>query len=215
MSWESVLARLLAAYLLGSLSGSLILGRLRGIDVRKLGSGNAGGTNAFRTQGWRFALAVVLIDVGKAMLAVWWAQRGVTDEGVALRIGIAAGAAAVLGHVWPIFFGFKGGKGAATLIGVLAMLWPLVLLPLVLVWLLVMLCTGYVGLATMLAGVAMTPVVLLVDLGGERWLWLAVAVAIAAFLIFTHRANIQRMREGSENRFEGIRVIGRWFERRR
>jgi acyl phosphate:glycerol-3-phosphate acyltransferase len=95
------------------------------------------------------------------------------------------------------------------------MLWPLVLLPLVLVWLLVMLCTGYVGLATMLAGVAMTPVVLLVDLGGERWLWLAVAVAIAAFLIFTHRANIQRMREGSENRFEGIRVIGRWFERRR
>jgi acyl phosphate:glycerol-3-phosphate acyltransferase len=215
MSWEAVLARLLAAYLLGSLSGSLILGRLRGVDVRKLGSGNAGGTNAFRTQGWRFALVVVLIDVGKAMLAVWWAQRGVMDEGVALRIGVAAGAAAVLGHVWPIFFGFKGGKGAATLIGALAMLWPLVLLPLVLVWLLVMLCTGYVGFATMLAGVAMIPVVLLADPGGERLLWLVVALAIAGFLIFTHRANIQRMRAGSENRFEGIRVIGRWFERRR
>lgn len=215
MSWETILLRLLGAYLLGSLSGSLILGRLRGVDVRTLGSGNAGGTNAFRTQGWRFALAVILIDVGKSMLAVWWAQHGAMDEGSALRIGIAAAAAAVLGHVWPVFFGFKGGKGAATLIGALAVLWPLVLVPMLLVWLLVMLCTGWVGLATMFAGVAMIPIVLVADLGSERMLWLEVAVAIATFLVFTHRANIQRMRNGTENRFERIRIVGRWFERRR
>jgi acyl phosphate:glycerol-3-phosphate acyltransferase len=215
MSWETLLPTLLVAYLLGSLSGSLLLGRLRGIDVRKLGSGNAGGTNAFRTQGWRFALGVVLIDVAKGVLAVWWAEHGVIDEGIALRMGIAAGAAAVLGHVWPVFFGFKGGKGAATLIGALGMLWPTVLLPLIVVWLVVMMLTGYVGLATMLAGVAMIPIVFIADLGDQRMLWLGVAFAIAAFLIFTHRANIARMRAGNENRFERIRVIGRWLERRR
>ncbi len=215
MSGETLLPTLLVAYLLGSLSGSLILGRLRGIDVRKLGSGNAGGTNAFRTQGWRFALGVVLIDVAKAVIAVWWAEHGVMNESVALRLGMAAGAAAVLGHVWPIFFGFKGGKGAATLIGALGMLWPMVLLPLVVVWLLVMMLTGYVGLATMLAGAVMIPMVFIADLGDERMLWLGAACAIAAFLIFTHRANIARMRTGNENRFERIRVIGRWLERRR
>ena len=133
MSWIDVLSKLMFAYLLGSLSGSLIFGRLRGIDVRKLGSGNAGGANAFRTQGWRFALGAVLMDVGKGMLAVWIAQRGVAHPELVLRIGMGAAAAVVLGHVWPLFFGFKGGKGAATLIGALGILWPLALLPLVLV----------------------------------------------------------------------------------
>lgn len=210
-----VLVKLLIAYLLGSLSGSLLLGRLRGVDVRKLGSGNAGGTNAFRTQGWRFALAVVVIDVGKAMLAVWWARRGVVDQDAALRVGLAAGAAAVLGHVWPIFFRFKGGKGAATLIGVLLMLWPLILLPALLVWLLTMMMTGYVGLSTMLGGLVLMPVALWLAPVEQRLLWLFAAALIATFLIFTHRSNIFRMRVGSEHRFERIRVLGRWWEARR
>ncbi len=215
MSWTEVLLKLISAYLLGSLSGSLILGRLRGVDVRQLGSGNAGGTNAFRTQGWRFALAVVLVDVGKGLLAVWVAQRGVAEPGLALRIGLAVSAAVVLGHVWPVFFGFKGGKGAATLIGALGMLWPLVLLPLLVVWLLSMMLTGFVGLSTMLGGIALIPVVWWTAPDADRMLWLGAAVSIALFLAFTHRSNIQRMRDGSENRFERIRIIGRWLERAR
>ncbi len=215
MSWTEVLLKLISAYLLGSLSGSLILGRLRGVDVRQLGSGNAGGTNAFRAQGWRFALAVVLVDVGKGLLAVWLAQGGVAEPALALRIGLAASAAVVLGHVWPVFFGFKGGKGAATLIGALGMLWPLVLLPLLVVWLLTMMLTGFVGLSTMLGAIALIPLVWWIAPDADRMLWLGTAVSIALFLVFTHRSNIQRMRNGSENRFERIRVIGRWLERGR
>src|SRR5688572_18436357 len=100
-----VLASLLlvAAYLLGSLSGSLLLGRLRGVDIREHGSGNAGGTNALRTLGWRFALGTVLIDIGKGVAAVWLAMA----FGPALPwLPYAAGFAAVLGHVWPVFHGF-------------------------------------------------------------------------------------------------------------
>ena len=87
---------LLGAYLLGSLSGSLLLGRLRGVDIRRHGSGNAGGTNAFRTQGWRFALGVVIVDIGKGALAAWLALR------FAPTWAYAAAALAVVGHVWPL-----------------------------------------------------------------------------------------------------------------
>jgi acyl phosphate:glycerol-3-phosphate acyltransferase len=212
MSWADVLLKIVLAYLLGSLSGSLLLGRLRGIDVRRLGSGNAGGTNAFRTQGWRFALGVVLIDVGKAVLVVWIAQRGVADAALALRLGMAGGAACVLGHVWPIFFGFKGGKGAATLIGAMMMLWMSALPPLLLVWILSMMITGYVGLSTMLAGIALLPWAWWMAPADERTLWLGAAACIAMFLVYTHRSNLLRMRTGNEYRFERIRLIGRWLD---
>ena len=210
-----VVLKIVIAYLLGSLSGSLLVGRLRGVDVRKLGSGNAGGTNALRTQGWRFALAVVLIDIGKGALAVWIAQRGVAAPLSQLQIGLLAAAAAVCGHVWPLFFGFRGGKGAATLVGGLLLLWPFVLLPLIGVWLLVVVCSGYVGLATMLAGLALIPTAALWALPPERMTWLLASVLIAVFLIFTHRENVQRLLQRREHRFERVRVIGRWLERHR
>jgi glycerol-3-phosphate acyltransferase PlsY len=104
-------ARIVLGYLLGSVSGSLLLGRLRGIDIRTQGSGNAGGTNAFRTQGPWFALGVALIDVGKSALAAWTGGYGIADGGHALRIALLAGAAAAAGHVWPLYYGFHGGKG--------------------------------------------------------------------------------------------------------
>ena len=136
---------LLLAYLLGSLSGSLMLGRLRGVDVRTLGSGNAGGTNAFRTQGARFALGVAVIDLGKGALAAW----------LALRFASAWAWPAVLlvmaGHVWPLWHGFRGGKGAAAAVGALLVLWPLAVGLMLVLWLLVLITTGYVGLATVLA----------------------------------------------------------------
>ncbi|HLS84383.1 MAG TPA: glycerol-3-phosphate 1-O-acyltransferase PlsY [Arenimonas sp.] len=194
---------ILAAYLLGSLSGSLLLGRLRGVDIRTLGSGNAGGTNALRTQGWRFALGTVLVDVGKGMLAAWLAGR--FGSGLAW-LPYAAVAAAVLGHVWPVFHGFRGGKGAGTLVGGLLLLWPLGLAVMIGCWLLVLVLSGFVGLSTILAAASLVPLALLTGAGGERTVF---AVAVAVFILFTHRGNLQRMRAGIEHRFERARLLAR------
>ncbi|MDE2407891.1 MAG: glycerol-3-phosphate 1-O-acyltransferase PlsY [Xanthomonadaceae bacterium] len=193
---------LLLAYLLGSLSGSLLLGRLRGVDVRTLGSGNAGGTNAFRTQGWRFALGVVVVDVGKGMLAAWLALQ------VAPAWAYAAAAAAVIGHVWPLWHGFRGGKGAATAVGGLLVLWPMAVLPLLLVWVLVLISTGYVGLATVLAACTLPLLAWGDGAGPARW---AFALAVPLYLVFTHRGNLQRLRAGTESRFERARLLHRWW----
>ena len=194
----------LIAYLLGSVLGSLVMGRLRGVDIRELGSGNAGGTNALRTQGSRFALGVVLIDVGKALLAVGvlpgLALPGVGfDPAVNSRwLAVACATAVVVGPVYPVWHEFRGGKGAATLIGAVAVLAPAALLPVAVVWLACVVLTGYVGLGTML-GTATLPV----------FFWLAeprlmplvsFGVVMAAFIAYTHRANIARMRAGIESR---------------
>ncbi len=209
----SGMVALLVAYLIGSLSGSLILGRIRGVDIRRSGSGNAGGTNALRTRGWRFALVVVVIDIGKgafaALLPLW---IGVVPEW-RWPLQAACGLAAAVGHVWPVFFGFRGGKGAGTLVGALAVIWPLSLAGVAGVWLMVLLGTGYVGLATVLGAAALVPAALLDpgSVSGER---LVFAISAAGFIIFTHRANLQRLRAGNENRFEKARVLPRLFGRR-
>lgn len=203
----TALVLILAAYLLGSLSGSLLLGRLRGVDIRTQGSGNAGGTNALRTQGWRFALGTVAIDIGKGALAAWLARRFAGDAGVAYLAVLAA----VAGHVWPVFHGFRGGKGAGTLVGGLLVLWPPAILPLLTVWLLCLTITGYVGLATILAAAALPAFAFAIGADGTR---LAFALAVAAFIAFTHRANLARLRAGNEHRFERARVLARLFGKR-
>lgn len=207
-SWWAMGLALLCCYLLGSVSGSLWLGRLRGVDIRTQGSGNAGGTNAFRTQGLWFALGTVLIDIGKGAAAVALVQAMGGGTGVAM----AALLLAVLGHVWPIFHAFRGGKGAATLVGGLLILWPVALLPLLGTWLLVLVLSGYVGLATVLAGVALP----LWSLWSDRGLlWLGFSLIVAALLAYTHRSNLQRLRAGTESRFERVRVFARWGRRGR
>ena len=195
---------LLFAYLIGSVSGSLMLGRLRGVDIRTQGSGNAGGTNAFRTQGAKFALGVVLIDIGKGALAAWLALRFAPVEGVlpVRTVAWLAVLAAALGHVWPLWHGFRGGKGVGTLLGGVAVLWPVALLPLFLVWVCVLVASGYVGLASIIATACLLPLAV--------WLRADVATqafaAVAALLVlFTHRANVQRLRAGTESRFERVR----------
>ena len=206
MSVALALAASVAAYLLGSVSGSLWLGKLRGVDIRTQGSGNAGGTNAFRTQGWAFALGTVLIDIGKGVVAVAlmrWAGGDAVMQMLAAMLAVA-------GHVWPVFHGFRGGKGAATLVGGLALLWPMALAPLLGLWLLVLLSTGYVGLSTVLAGFAL-PVWAWLE--GRDGAWLAFAVAAAVLLAWTHRANLQRLRTGTEHRFEKARVLARLWTR--
>jgi len=192
------------AYLLGTLLGGLLLGRLRGVDIRGMGSGNAGATNAMRTQGKPFGIAVLLIDMAKGVLAVAWLP-GLTLPGVSLDpevsrqwLAFACGSAVILGHVYPVWFGFRGGKGVATVVGVVGAVEPRLLLPLFGCWLAVVLLTGYVGLASMAAGMGLIVTV--------YWLepfdtpLLVFCTAITAFVVYTHRGNIARMRAGTENR---------------
>jgi glycerol-3-phosphate acyltransferase PlsY len=204
------LALLLSSYLIGSVSGSLLLGRLRGVDIRASGSGSTGGTNAFRTQGWWFALGTVAIDIGKGALAAWLALRFI-PAGMHPAGPYACAFAAVLGHVWPVFHGFRGGKGAATLVGGLAVLWPQVTVPALLVWLLALAWTGFVGLSTMLAGVAILAAAMAWHEPSAR---VAYAAVVALFLLYTHRMNISRLKRGTEPRFERVRVLGRLMDRR-
>ncbi len=204
-------ARILLGYLLGSISGSLLLGRLRGVDIRQQGSGNAGGTNALRTQGPWFALGVVVIDVGKSALAAWLGGWGLADERHALVMGLLAGAGAAAGHVWPLYFGFRGGKGVAAVLGALLVLWPVGVLTMLGVALLVLTTTGYVGLSSILASVALIPAAVLYAPEPHRPVWIVAAVVVAGFVLFTHRSNVQRLRAGTEHRFEKVRVLGRLF----
>jgi glycerol-3-phosphate acyltransferase PlsY len=194
----------LIAYLLGAVLGSLVMGRFRGVDIREQGSGNAGGTNALRTQGWKFALGVVVIDVGKAVLAVGLLPGlalpfvGVDAAVDREWLTVACATAVVVGHVYPVWYEFRGGKGAATLIGAVAMIAPAALLPVILVWLATVMLTGFVGLGTML-GTATLPVYF--SLVEPRSAPLVVfGLVMAAFVAYTHRANIERMRAGNENR---------------
>ena len=194
----------LIAYLLGSVIGSLLLGTLRGVDIRTQGSGNAGGTNALRTQGWAFALGVVVVDVGKALLAVGWLP-GLDLPGIGVDPGVdrewlavACATAVVFGHVYPVWYEFRGGKGAATLIGAVAVLAPIALVPVLLVWLATVMLTGYVGLGTML-GTATLPLYF-ASVAPRSTPLMVFGAVLAAFIVFTHRSNVQRMREGVENR---------------
>jgi glycerol-3-phosphate acyltransferase PlsY len=194
----------LIAYLLGSLMGALIVGAVKGVDIRTQGSGNAGGTNALRTQGKLFALGVVVIDVAKG----WFAARvlpGLDLPAVGLDPTVARGwlaaacaTAATLGHVYPVWWEFRGGKGAATILGVVLGLEPRLLAPVLGVWLVVVMLTGFVGLGTMLA-VAMLPVAARL-LRPQDVALLAFGLAMTAFVVYTHRDNIARMRSGTENR---------------
>lgn len=202
-------AVLLIAYLLGSVSGSLLLGKFRGVDIRTMGSGNAGGTNAFRTQGLLFALGVVLIDVGKGLGAAVVALKLSPND---LPIALAAVLMAVIGHIWPIFHGFRGGKGAATLVGGLIIVWPQALLLFVVVWVLCLTASGYVGLSTILAALSLLASAYWQKADASVWLFAAVA---AALLAFSHRSNIKRLFNGTEPRFEKARVLGRLFTGRR
>lgn len=199
---------ILAAYLLGSLSGSLLLGRLRGVDIRTQGSGNAGGTNALRTQGWKFALSVVLVDVGKGALAAYLGLRFAPADAplAANTVALAASLAAVIGHVWPVWYGFRGGKGVGTLLGALLVLWPAAVPWMLLAWVVVLVTTGYVGLASVIAVAMLVP--LAWGMGAEPVrLWFACVAAL--LVLFTHRGNLQRLRAGSESRFERVRLLRR------
>jgi acyl phosphate:glycerol-3-phosphate acyltransferase len=207
--------KVLLAYLLGSVVGSLVVGRLRGgVDIRKMGSGNAGSTNALRTQGVAFGVWVILIDVAKGVVAAVLIPR-LALPGVAVSAGPAAqwlpaacAFASIVGHVFPVWHGFRGGKGVATLVGAYAGLQPVLLAPLLASWLAVVMVSGFVGLASIAASMAL-PVYLLIRDGAQLTPLLGFALACAALVVYTHRGNVRRMRAGTEPRARKLWLFGR------
>jgi len=207
--------KFLISYFIGSLMGAMVIGKLRGgVDIRTMGSGNAGGTNALRTQGILFALGVVIIDIGKGAIGAGVVPElnipFVAEDPMLSRtwLTICCAAAAVLGHVWPIYHGFKGGKGAGTFVGTLVILGPSLIIGVLLVWAWVLVMTGFVGLATMTAATAL-PIYLGVMVLPDNQPVFIYTVVMAMCIIFWHRSNIVRMRDGSEHRNTRLMVFHR------
>jgi acyl phosphate:glycerol-3-phosphate acyltransferase len=210
--------KVLLAYLLGSIVGSLVVGRLRGgVDIRTAGSGNAGATNALRTQGVGFAIWVFVIDIAKgwiaaavlpglalpAMLAI-----PAANGAQAAWLPAACAFAAILGHVFPVWHGFRGGKGVATLVGAFAGIELPLLVPLFASWLAVVVVSGFVGLASIVAALTI-PLYLLVRDGLALTPVMGFALACAALVVYTHRGNVRRMRAGTEPRAQRLWLLGR------
>jgi len=201
------------SYLLGSIVGSLAVARLTGgADIRTLGSGNAGATNALRTQGRKVALVVLVIDLAKgwiatAMVATWAMPAGIAaaSAGLAAWSAPVCGLAVMLGHVYPLWYGFRGGKGVATLLGAVLGIKARLLLPMILTWLAAVIAFGYVGLASILGAVALAVALALTRSGTPL---LVFGILSALLILYTHRSNLARMRAGTESRARRLWLFG-------
>lgn len=201
------------SYLLGSVVGSLLIGRLRGVDIRTMGSGNAGATNMLRTQGKVAALGVFVIDLGKG-----WAATAVlapfpvagippAPPGMHAWLPVVCGLAVMLGHVYPLWYGFRGGKGVATFVGAVLGINAALVLVFVLVWLAVVILSGFVGLASMLGAAAVAAAIAAQSAALAKPL-LAFGILAALLIVYTHRANLARMLAGSESRAKRLWLFG-------
>ena len=205
--------KFLISYFLGSIMGAIVIGKLRGgVDIREMGSGNAGGTNALRTQGAAFALGVIIIDIGKGVLAASVVPFldipfvAADPEVSRYWLVLCCAAAAVMGHVWPVYHGFRGGKGMATYIGTLLVLAPKLIIPMLIVFAVALVISGFVGLSTMTASASLP--VIVAATGGPIEL-IIFSTFMAGFIVYCHRSNIQRMRDGVENRNERAMLFRR------
>lgn len=208
-----LVAKALIAYLLGSVVGSLLIGKVRGVDIRTLGSGNAGATNMLRTQGRVAALAVLVIDLGKG-----WVATGVVAPAAIPGLPPAApdmralalmvcGLAVILGHVYPLWYGFRGGKGFATFLGAVLGINPGLVLVMVLTWLAVVILSGFVGLASIATALAVAAAIG-ARYASEHLPVLAFGILAALLIVFTHRSNIGRMLAGTEPRAKRLWLLG-------
>ena len=203
---------IILSYLAGSIPTAIIASRIvMKDDVRNHGSGNAGATNVFRVMGWKPALVVVLIDIGKGTLATLLISRmGAASIPLdPMLVQILAGAAAIVGHVWTVFAGFRGGKGVGTAFGVLVGLAPLASLVALCVWLILVVTTRIVSVGSLSAGVVF-PVVLFVQRyvfdGAVAGGLLILGVLLGILVVATHRSNIGRLLRGEEHRFGSKKV---------
>jgi len=214
-----LIVKFLAAYLIGNIMGGQVVGRIRGgIDLRAVGSGNIGATNALRTQGKLFALAVLLIDVFKGVAAVLfvpalqWQWAGELKWNPDWE-GYLCGVAVTLGHCYPFYYGFKGGKGVATLAGVFGTLLPWALPWMLGSFALAILLTGYASLATLTATVMAMFYVACVGPEGMFSRAGAFTVVMALLVFWKHRENVVRLLRGEEHCFEKAKVLHRWLKR--
>ena len=212
----SLISILILSYIVGSTPTSIIIGKiLRGIDIREHGSGNAGGTHVFRVIGWKPALVVVIVDIFKGWLPTFYFATNLISHSVTIDTGvlqILCGFAAVLGHTYTIFAGFKGGKGIGTLAGMLLALYPIAFPFCLIVFILTLITTGYVSLGSMFAAASLPIFLLIFPLIGIPASSLSLIVfslLIPWFAIFTHRSNIVRLRNRNENRFEKAMLFKR------
>jgi glycerol-3-phosphate acyltransferase PlsY len=197
---------LLVGYLLGSIPAAYIAGRIGGVDIRKVGSGNVGATNVTRALGKRFGYPVFAIDflkgaaaVGISILIFNKAQPGISRE----LCGVIAGTSSVIGHSFPVWLGFKGGKGVATSGGVICALLPLAALAMAVVWIVTFESTRYVALASIAAVIALPVVTGAMQLLGRlnSPVLLYFSLCLALIVIVRHRSNLSRLLNGTEPRF--------------
>jgi glycerol-3-phosphate acyltransferase PlsY len=198
MGWLAL--AVILSYLAGSIPVALMVGRaVGGVDIRKHGSGNAGATNVYRLYGLKPYLFTLSIDIFKGFAAVAFISKlgagAMTDQRVALLCGVAA----IIGHIWTVFAGFRGGKGVATAAGVILGLMPIVALVALGVYLVITFSTGYVSLGSMFAAISapISMYFLTTDAPPE---YFAIVIALAGLIIFTHRVNIQRLLKGEESK---------------
>jgi glycerol-3-phosphate acyltransferase PlsY len=197
-----IITLFIAAYLLGSIPTAVWWGkRYYGIDVREFGSGNAGATNTFRVLGKKAGIPVLAIDIVKGTLAVLLAHFSPfifdSNEFVTLELGL--GIAALVGHVFPVFAGFRGGKGVATILGVVICLTPITSLMVLGVFLIILLATRYVSLSSMTAGLSF-PFFLNIVLKNQNQTLMIFSFFVAALLILTHKKNILRLFKRQETK---------------
>ncbi len=203
----------LLAYFSGSVMGSRVAGfLLGGTDPSSTGSGNLGATNSLRVRGPVFALMVLVVDAGKGALAVsivHWLPV-LPEMRSYLILGCAVGV--TLGHVFPVYLHFRGGKGAATLIGVFAAIIPEALIPAALVWFIMLSFYGYVSLATLSGGLVLALITLI---WWQSWPMAVLGLFCMTLLLWTHRENISRLFMGNENRFEKAMFLRRLWSKLR
>jgi len=195
MAFEVLLVALIASFWVGALPFGYWAARLRGVDIRKVGSGNIGATNVFRALGAKIGLTVLVLDALKGFLSTWLAMRAGASDVEAILVGVAA----ILGHTFSPIMGFKGGKGIATGLGALLAAAPLTLAVALPIWLVVFLLTRWVSLASILAA-ASTPIA--AYLFGYSLPTVGVLTAIVAVIIFKHRSNLWRIMHGVEPKLQ-------------
>jgi glycerol-3-phosphate acyltransferase PlsY len=196
-----LLISIIIAYFLGSIPSAVWAGKLfHGIDVREHGSGNAGATNVIRVLGWKTGVPVLLFDLAKgwaaAMMPVF---LNLADCGsvTLINLQILAGLVAIAGHIFPVFAGFKGGKGVASMFGVLLAIHPLLTLACLVIFLIVFILTGIVSISSMSAGIAF-PILLFTVFGTDSVVFRIFSIFVAIALLVTHRKNIGRLLKGEE-----------------
>jgi len=188
-------------FVLGSIPTGYLMGRARGIDVRQHGSGNIGATNVGRVLGRNWGLVAFACDFAKGFLALFLLRIFVFPQDISWSVElllVACGIAAVLGHTYTPWLGFKGGKGVATSAGVLGALLPLALVVVFSLWAIVVLICRYVSLGSLLAALALPVTTAL--LYPRQWVYFALACLICVLVVWRHRSNIQRLRAGTESK---------------